>query len=151
MLKVRRFWLSRSKIVIPFTRILAIVYGYSNAMGSEMMDGPDKFQVGLQLKDAPSPITLFTFRAGAAWLADIAASEWLETDLVEIASDEEDASREFVALLHKHLGVPARSAMHARVQAALPADTQPCPRCERKLLRAAIRCVYCGNKFKTAA
>jgi hypothetical protein len=119
-------------------------------MGSGMMDGPDKFHVGLQLKDAPGPITLFTFRAGAAWLANIAASEWLETDLVEIASDEEDASREFVALLRKHLGVPARSAMHARVQAALPADT-PCPKCERKLLRTAIRCVYCGNKLKTAA
>jgi hypothetical protein len=151
VLKVRRFWLSNSKSIIPFTRIKSIVYGYSAGIGLDVSDRPDEFHVGLLLNDAPSPVTLFTFRADVAWLANIAATEWLEDDSIEIAGDEEDASREFVALLRKQLGVPARSAMHTRVRAALLADLQPCPKCERKLMKTAIGCVYCGSKFKTAA
>jgi len=149
-LKVRRFWFANSKVIIPFKRIKSIAYGYS-AMGIEEWDLPDVFRVGLLLDDVPRPITLFTFRADVAWLARIAATEWLEDDTIGIAGDEEDASREFVALLRKHLGVPARPAMLARVQAALLADLHPCPKCERKIMRTAIGCVYCGNKFKTAA
>jgi hypothetical protein len=150
VLKERRFWFATSKVVIPFTRIKSIAYGYS-AMGLEEWERPDVFRVGLLLNDVSSPITLFTFRADAAWLAHIAANEWLEDDTIGIAGDEEDASREFVVLLRKLLGVPVRPAMLARVQAALLVDLHPCPICERKIMRTAIGCVYCGSKFKTAA
>jgi hypothetical protein len=158
-LRVRRFWFSRTGTVIPFARIKCIAYGYAGmstgarqtAPAKEAMDFMDKFRVGLLLADDPDPITLFSFRADAGWLARLAA-EWLDDKVAglspdDITGDEEEASREFVGLLRKHLGVPARSLMQSRVQEALQSQLYDCPNCQRQIMRSAPKCVYCSVKF----
>lgn len=158
-LKVRRFWLSTTRTVIPFTRIRSIVYGYAGmspgtgqiSLAQDVTDRMDKFHVGLLLANDPKPVTLFTFRADAGWLAGLAA-EWLDDKLPglapdEITGDEEDASRQFVGLLRRHLGVPARPLMQLQVQEALQSQLHDCPNCQRPIMRSATKCVYCTARI----
>jgi hypothetical protein len=158
-LRVRRYWISTTRTVIPFTRIKSIAYGYSGmspgagqiSLAQDLKDRLDRFHVGLLLADDPNPVTLFTFRADAGWLAKVAV-EWFEEDVGglspdEITGEEEDASRQFVGLLRKHLGVPARSLMHLKVQEALQSQSHDCPNCQRSIMRSATRCVYCAARL----
>ena len=79
-LKTRRAWFDSRTVVIPFSRIKSIAYGYSGlawapfsrgTYGPEMSGALDRFHVGLLLNDGSPPVHLYSFHAptarAAAW------------------------------------------------------------------------------------
>jgi hypothetical protein len=159
-IRSRRFWLTVRDEQIAFDRIASIVYGYSgtdvgfkyNFRGAEATDTIDRFPVGIMLRDRDEPLTLFVFSEAASWAFDVAANviegDGFNVDLeLGIEGEEDQVSRQFVALLKHYLGVPVRSGMHARVRAAMRDQEHPCPVCDRPIMRTAPKCVYCGTRF----
>jgi hypothetical protein len=149
LLQTRRYWFQRHTRIIPFERIKSIVYGYSPLPFAD--DGAlDVFRIGLSLTDEPDPVSLFEFRADAGLAANIAldVGEELSIELpIEFETDEELASETFIQLLKRYLGKPVRSAIHSRVLEAIRKELYPCPHCGRKIMRVAVKCIYCGNRL----
>jgi hypothetical protein len=157
----RRFWFVTRTVIIPFTRIKSIIYGYSakewtdfsnDERGPEVTERLDRFHVGLLMRDSSPPMHLFTFHGHYVLAADKLV-DWLvdEDDLIELSGGEEETSREFVRWLRKYIGAPVRSLMHAKVHEAMRAQLEPCPRCARPITRNAEKCIYCGTRFRATA
>lgn len=154
----RRIWFEKRTVVVPMSRIKSVIYGHSHAWlkfspgerGPTSTPDMDRFHVGLLLEGDQQPLHLFTFHGDPAIVANL-VKELPDLSIPDLETDEEDSSREFVNALRIFLGVPARSLMQSMVYSAIKDELHPCPRCARKIMRTAEKCVYCGSRLKAVA
>jgi hypothetical protein len=157
-LAVRSYWFWREEQHLPFAAVEFIEYQYGHlptdlgpsAHGAQVMDRADWFTVALRIRGTPNPLRLFRF-AGEGSDATGISGTLLGDSVIDVQGDQESASRDFVGLLRRCLGVPVRSHLEHAVAKTMEKNARPCPLCARRIASTASRCVYCGTKFPKAA
>jgi hypothetical protein len=137
---------------IPFSKIECVDYRYGGVGrswgltpgGLRGTDAIDIFTVQLVLRDSGVHVDLFSFVGEGAAMTGV-SGVLLGTDtLVDLQGDQEDASRNYVELLSRLIGVPIGRPVAWRSKAVQQGLMTNCLRCGQTIPIDREHCLYCG-------